>query len=93
MTESEQEPYRRLPPRIDPRSFIIEVPSFEDDRPEPPPVPPAASPQLVAATQISAGQDGPHTIRRTQVRAALVIAGIPIAGIIVVAIAQIVLAR
>ncbi|WP_066521682.1 hypothetical protein [Curtobacterium ammoniigenes] len=90
---AERDSYRRLPAAIDPDSFVIEVPSFEDDRPEPPPIPPAASPQLVAATQIAAGGDGPHTIRRTQVRAGLLIAGVPICGIVVIAIAQILLAR
>ncbi|MBT2503869.1 hypothetical protein [Curtobacterium sp. ISL-83] len=92
MTDRGNERYKRLPPVVDPDALVVEVPAFEDDRPAPEPVPPAAAPELVAATQIAQGSGGVRTIRRTQISAALVIAGIPIGVLAVVAIAQILLA-
>ncbi|PZE77664.1 hypothetical protein DEI92_01235 [Curtobacterium sp. MCBD17_034] len=81
--------FAHLPPAVDPAEVVIEIPAFEDDRPAPPPVPPAAAPELVAATQVAQASGGRRTIHRTQVRAGLLIAGVPIAGVVVVALLEI----
>jgi hypothetical protein len=81
--------YTQLPPIVQPTDFVVEVPAFEDDRPAPPPIPPAAAPELVAATEFARGAGGPRTIRRTQIPAALLIAGVPIGAVVVIAAVQI----
>jgi hypothetical protein len=81
--------YTQLPPSVAPTDFVVEVPAFEDDRPAPPPIPPAAAPELVAATEFARGAGGPRTIRRTQIPAALLIAGVPIGAVVVIAAVQI----
>jgi hypothetical protein len=45
--------YDKLPGRPDPADLVVEVPAFEDDRPQPEPAPPAAAPELVAATEFA----------------------------------------
>jgi hypothetical protein len=86
---TERNRYTQLPPTVDPAAFVVEVPAFEDDRPAPPPIPPAAAPELVAATEFARGVGGPRTIRRTQIPAALVIAGVPIGIVAVIAVVQV----
>jgi hypothetical protein len=85
--------YDKLPGRPDPTDLVVEVPAFEDDRPQPEPAPPAAAPELVAATEFARSSHAPPTIRRTQMRAGAWIAGVPIAALVVVAIVQILLPR
>ncbi len=85
------ERYRHLPDRARPEDLVVEVPAFEDDRPQPEPEPPAAAPELVAATRFAQTSHAVPTIRRTQTRAGLWIAGVPIAALAVVAVVQIVL--
>jgi hypothetical protein len=48
--------YGALPGDVDPADYVVEVPAIPDDRPEAPPAPPAAVPELIAATQIADGQ-------------------------------------
>lgn len=81
--------YGELPGRPDPSELVVEVPAFDDDRPQPEPAPPAAAPELVAATEFARSSHAPPTIRRTQVRAGMWIAGVPIAVLAVIAIMQI----
>lgn len=69
---SEHPDYSHLPEPVDPSTLSIEIPAFEDDRPQPEPLPPAASPELVAATQVAQGGGASRT-HRTQLRAALFI--------------------
>jgi len=83
--------FTRLPERARPEDLVVEVPAFEDDRPQPEPEPPAAAPELVAATRFAQTSHAMPTIRRTQTRAGLWIAGVPIAALAVIAIVQIVL--
>ena len=83
--------FTRLPRPVRPSETVVEVPAHEDDRPQTPPEPPAAAPELVAATRIAQSTGGRRTIRRTQVRAGLAIAGVPILGLAVVAVIEIVL--
>lgn len=83
--------YDKLPGRPDPADLVVEVPAFEDDRPQPEPTPPAAAPELVAATEFAVSSHAPPTIRRTQMRTGAWIAGVPIAALVVVAIVQILL--
>ncbi|MCE0459269.1 hypothetical protein [Curtobacterium flaccumfaciens] len=85
--------YDKLPGRPDPTDLVVEVPAFEDDRPQPEPAPPAAAPELVAATEFARSSHAPPTIRRTQMRAGAWIAGVPIAALVIVAIVQILLPR
>lgn len=85
--------YDKLPGRPDPADLVVEVPAFEDDRPAPPPIPPAAAPELVAATEFARGAGGPRTIRRTQIPAALLIAGVPIGIVVVIATVQVLFTR
>lgn len=92
MTDRANEQYKHLPPLVDPSSLVIEIPAFEDDRPAPEPAAPAAAPELVAATQMAQGAGGVRTIHRTQIPAALVIAGVPIGAVLVIAVVQILLA-
>lgn len=91
MNANSRSQYEHLPSRIDQSALVVEVPAFEDDRPAPAPAPPAAAPELVAATQIAEASGGMRTIRRTQVRAALMIAGVPIGVLLVIAAVQIIL--
>ncbi|MFJ7289310.1 hypothetical protein ACQXVK_14730 [Curtobacterium sp. AB451] len=83
--------FARLPDRPRADDLVVEVPAFEDDRPQPEPAPPAAAPELVAATEFARSSHAPATIRRTQVRAGAWIAGVPIAVLAVVAVVQILL--
>lgn len=95
-SNSEHPDYSRLPEPVDPATLSIEVPAFEDDRPQPEPLPPAAAPELVAATQIaqgSAGRSVPQTIHRTQIPAGLLIAGVPLGILTVLAILEILFTR
>jgi hypothetical protein len=85
--------YDKLPGRPDPADLVVEVPAFEDDRPQPEPAPPAAAPELVAATEFARSSNAPSTIRRTQMRAGAWIAGVPIGALVLVAIVQILLPR
>jgi hypothetical protein len=84
--------FGQLPDRPRPDDLVVEVPAFEDDRPQPEPAPPAAAPELVAATEFVRASHAPPTIRRTQLRAGAWIAGIPIAALVVVAVVQVLLA-
>lgn len=97
MVDSRDHPdFTRLPEPVDPTTLSIEVPAFEDDRPQPEPIPPAGAPELVAATQIAQGNGGssvPRTIRRTQIPAGLLIAGVPLGILTVLAILDILLTR
>ena len=85
--------YDELPGRPDPSDLVVEVPAFEDDRPQPEPAPPAAAPELVAATEFARSSHTAPTIRRTQMRAGAWIAGVPIAVLAVIAVVQILLPR
>lgn len=85
--------FARLPEPPRAEDLVIEVPAFEDDRPQPEPAPPAAAPELVAATEFARSSHAPPTIRRTQIRAGAWIAGVPIAVLAVVAVVQILLPR
>lgn len=84
--------FDQLPERPRPDDLVVEVPAFEDDRPQPEPAPPAAAPELVAATEFARASHAPPTIRRTQMRAGVWIAGVPIAALVVVAVVQVLLA-
>ncbi len=83
--------YGHLPERARPEDLVVEVPAFEDDRPQPEPEPPAAAPELVAATRFAQASHAVPTIRRTQLRAGLWIAGVPIAALAVIAVVQVLL--
>lgn len=85
--------YERLPGRPRPEDLVVEIPAFEDDRPQPEPAPPAAAPELVAATEFARSAHAAPTIRRTQMRAGMWIAGVPIAALVVIAIVEILLPR
>lgn len=85
--------FARLPGRPRPEHLVVEVPAFEDDRPQPEPAPPAAAPELVAATEFARSSHAAPTIRRTQMRAGAWIAGVPIAALAVIAVVQILLPR
>ncbi|SDQ60490.1 hypothetical protein SAMN02800687_2065 [Curtobacterium sp. UNCCL20] len=85
--------FAHLPGRPAPEDLVVEVPTFEDDRPQPEPAPPAAAPELVAATEFARSSHAAPTIRRTQIRAGAWIAGVPIAVLAVVAVVQILLPR
>lgn len=85
--------FARLPGRPRPEDLVVEVPAFEDDRPQPEPAPPAAAPELVAATEFARSSHTPPTIRRPQMRAGAWIAGVPIAVLAIVAVIQILLPR
>jgi len=88
--------YSHLPEPVDPSTLSIEVPAFEDDRPQPEPLPPAGSPELVAATQIAQGNGSdavPQTIHRTQIPVGLLIAGVPLGILTVLAILDIIFTR
>ncbi|TDN43709.1 hypothetical protein EDF64_107137 [Curtobacterium flaccumfaciens] len=85
--------FARLPGRPRPEDLVVEVPAFEDDRPQPEPAPPVAAPELVAATEFARSSHTPPTIRRTQMRAGAWIAGVPIAVLAIVAVIQILLPR
>lgn len=84
--------FGQLPDRPRPDDLVVEVPAFEDDRPQPEPAPPAAAPELVAATEFARASHAPPTIRRTQMRAGVWIAGVPIAALVVIAVVQVLLA-
>jgi hypothetical protein len=84
--------FGQLPDRPRPDDLVVEVPAFEDDRPQPEPAPPAAAPELVAATEFARASHAPPTIRRTQLRAGVWIAGVPIAALVVIAVVQVLLA-
>jgi hypothetical protein len=84
--------FEQLPDRPRPGDLMVEVPAFEDDRPQPEPAPPAAAPELVAATEFARASHAPPTIRRTQMRAGVWIAGVPIAALVVIAVVQVLLA-
>jgi hypothetical protein len=86
------ERFDQLPEQPRPDDLVVEVPAFEDDRPQPEPAPPAAAPELVAATEFARASHAPPTIRRTQMRAGVWIAGVPIAALVVVAVVQVLLA-
>ncbi len=45
--------YTHLPATPRAEDLVVEVPAFEDDRPQPEPEPPAAAPELVAATRFA----------------------------------------
>ncbi|RKR75592.1 hypothetical protein [Frondihabitans australicus] len=47
------ERFGRLPAHDDPATLIASVPATIDDRPAPAPIPSAAVPELIAATQIA----------------------------------------
>jgi hypothetical protein len=47
------ERFGHLPERPQPETFVVTVPASEDDAPATTPAPPAAAPELVAATQIA----------------------------------------
>ncbi|WJY01749.1 hypothetical protein [Curtobacterium sp. 458] len=81
--------YTRLPESPRPEDLVVEVPAFEDDRPQPEPEPPAAAPELVAATRFAQTSHAAPTIRRTQVRAGLWIAGVPIVVLALIAVVQV----
>ncbi|WP_439689126.1 hypothetical protein ACRQ4C_14280 [Curtobacterium sp. SP.BCp] len=81
--------YTRLPESPRHEDLVVEVPAFEDDRPQPEPEPPAAAPELVAATRFAQTSHAAPTIRRTQVRAGLWIAGVPIVVLAVIAVVQV----
>lgn len=81
--------FSRLPDRPRDEDLVVEVPAFEDDRPQPEPEPPAAAPELVAATRFAQSTHAAPTIRRTQFRAGLWIAGVPIAALVVIAVVQV----
>lgn len=83
--------YSRLPQSPRAEDLVVEVPAFEDDRPQPEPEPPAAAPELVAATRFARASHAAPTIRRTQLRAGLWIAGVPIAILVVIAVVQVAL--
>ncbi len=83
--------YGHLPEHPRPEDLVVEVPAFEDDRPQPEPEPPAGAPELVAATRFAQASHEPPTIRRTQMRAGAWIAGVPIAALAVVAVVQVLL--
>ncbi|KTR04122.1 hypothetical protein [Curtobacterium luteum] len=83
--------YSRLPQSPRSEDLVVEVPAFEDDRPQPEPEPPAAAPELVAATRFAQTSHAAPTIRRTQLRAGLWIAGVPIAVLVVIAVVQVAL--
>jgi hypothetical protein len=80
--------FARLPEPPRAEDLVVEVPAFEDDREDPPPVPPAAAPELVAATQIAQASHR-VTIRRTQIPTGLVLVGVPVAIMAVIAAVQI----
>jgi hypothetical protein len=82
--------YGQLPERTRHEDLVVEVPAFEDDRPQPEPEPPAGAPELVAATRFAQSSHAAPTIRRTQMRAGAWIAGVPIAALAVVAVVQVV---
>ncbi|PCN48605.1 hypothetical protein Csp2054_05755 [Curtobacterium sp. 'Ferrero'] len=84
--------YTHLPGAPRAEDLVVEVPAFEDDRPQPEPEPPAAAPELVAATRFAQTSHEAPTIRRTQIRAGLWIAGVPIVALVVVAVVQIIFA-
>jgi hypothetical protein len=78
MTDTDRirhERYGRLPGTPAPDDWSVDVPSFADDRPAPPPTPPAAAPELGAATSVADGSGGPRTIPRPGLRAGLFIIG------------------
>ncbi|PZF58228.1 hypothetical protein DEJ23_04865 [Curtobacterium sp. MCSS17_008] len=84
--------YGHLPERPRAEDLVVEVPAFEDDRPQPEPEPPAGAPELVAATRFAQTSHEAPTIRRTQLRTGAWIAGIPIAALALVAIVQVLFA-
>lgn len=88
-----EDDFTRLPDRPRAEDLVVEVPAFEDDRPAPEPAPPAAAPELVAATEFARTSHAAPTIQRTQFRAGAWIAGVPIAVLAVVAVVQILLPR
>jgi len=83
--------FTRLPDPPRREDLVVEVPAFEDDRPQPEPAPPAAAPELVAATEFARSSHSAPTIRRTQMRAGAWIAGVPIVALAVIAVVQILL--
>jgi hypothetical protein len=83
--------FSHLPDPVDPSRLVVEVPASPDDRPAPEPAPPAAAPELVAATQVAQGSGAPRTMRSSQWTAGLLIAGVPIGVLVVVAVVQIAL--
>jgi len=95
-SDREHPDYSHLPEPVNPATLSIEVPAFEDDRPQPEPLPPAGSPELVAATQFAQGNGSdaiPQTIHRTQIPAGLLIAGVPLGILTVLAILEILFTR
>lgn len=92
MAGGANERYKKLPPIVDPRSLVIEIPAFEDDRPAPDPLQSGAVPELEAATQVAQGSGGVRTIRRMQIPVALVIVGVPMAVVLLIAVGQILMA-
>ncbi|MEK6311098.1 MAG: hypothetical protein V4737_02805 [Curtobacterium sp.] len=81
--------FTRLPRRARAEDLVVEVPAFEDDRPQPEPEPPAAAPELVAATRFAQTSHTAPTIRRTQMRAGMWIAGVPIVVLALIAVVQV----
>ncbi|KQO59733.1 hypothetical protein [Curtobacterium sp. Leaf261] len=90
--EDGRDRYRRLPDLIPRDELVTEVVATQNDRPQPPPVPPAAAPELVAATQIADGQaarSGPP-MRRVPARIGLWVMGGAV-GIVLLVVAGLML--
>ncbi|MGO2750661.1 MAG: hypothetical protein ACTIA6_11470 [Pseudoclavibacter sp.] len=88
MDDSRAGRYESLPERVDPSDYSMDVPvSGPDESNEP--LPPAGSPELIAATQLAQASGGLGARRRPQLRIGLTVLAAVIGGVALLAVLQV----
>ena len=88
MGDSNAGRFERLPERVDPSDYSMDVPASgptESDEP----LPPAGSPELIAATQLAQASGGLGSRQRPQLRIGLTVLAAVIGGVALLAVLQV----
>lgn len=88
MEDSRTGKFQNLPDRVDPSDYSIEVPASTAESSNEP-LPPAGSPELVAATQLAQASGSLGSRRRPQMRIGLTVLATVVGGVALLAVLQV----
>ncbi|PPF45316.1 hypothetical protein C5B85_06955 [Pseudoclavibacter sp. AY1F1] len=88
MDDSSEGRFERLPERVDPRDYSMDVPASGPEASNEP-LPPAGSPELIAATQLAQASGSLSSRRRPQMRIGLTVLATVVGGVALLAVLQV----
>lgn len=88
MADAESGRFQSLPERVDPRDYLIDVPASEPAGVTEQ-LPPAGSPELIAATQLAQTSSGIGSRRRPQMRIGVTVLAAVLGGVALLAVLQV----